>query len=97
MKHDEVVINDGSNDIDLRVEGDTDANLLVCDAGTDAVKIAGATSSKVGFYGTAPTVQQGAIPAVTPLLSPGATPDDNVIAATVDQIISALQTLGLIA
>ena len=97
MKHDEVVINDGSNDIDLRVEGDTDANLLVCDAGTDAVKIAGATSSKVGFYGTAPTVQQGTIPAVTPLLSPGATPDDNVIAATVDQIISALQTLGLIA
>jgi hypothetical protein len=97
MKHNEVVINDGSNDIDFRVEGDTDGNLLVCDAGTDAVKIAGATSSKVGFYGTAPTVQQGAIPAVTPLLSPGATPDDNVIAATVDQIISALQTLGLIA
>ena len=96
MKHDEVVINDGSNDIDFRVEGDGDANLLVCDAGDDAVKIAGTTSSKVGFYGTSPTAQQGPIPAVTPSLSPGASPDDNLIAGTVDQIISALQTLGLI-
>ena len=77
--------------------GDTDANLLVCDAGTNAVKIAGATTSKVGFYGTTPTAQQATIPAVTPMLSPGASPDDNLIAGTVDQIISALQTLGLIA
>ena len=35
----EVIINDQSNDIDFRVEGDTDANLLVTDASTDRVGI----------------------------------------------------------
>jgi hypothetical protein len=33
------VINEDSNDVDLRVEGNGDANLLVCDAGSDFVAI----------------------------------------------------------
>jgi len=37
----EVVINEGGADVDFRVEGDTDANLLVCDAGSDTVHIGG--------------------------------------------------------
>ena len=37
----EVVFNDGGNDIDLRVEGDTNANLFLVDAGNDRVNIGG--------------------------------------------------------
>jgi hypothetical protein len=37
----EVVFNDGGNDIDFRVEGDTEANLFFVDAGNDAVSING--------------------------------------------------------
>ena len=35
----EVVFNDGGNDINLRVEGDTDANLFFVDAGNDRIGI----------------------------------------------------------
>ena len=41
----DVVINDAGGDIDFRVEGDTDANLLVCDATNDAIGIGGAPGS----------------------------------------------------
>mgnify|MGYP003646954251 CR=1 FL=1 len=34
-----VVINEGGTDVDFRVEGDTDTNLLVCDATNDAIGI----------------------------------------------------------
>jgi hypothetical protein len=37
----EVVFNDGGADVDLRVEGDTKANLLLIDAGADTVSIDG--------------------------------------------------------
>jgi hypothetical protein len=37
----EVVFNDGGGDVDLRVEGDTKANLLLVDAGADTVSIDG--------------------------------------------------------
>jgi len=37
----EVVFNDGGNDIDFRIEGDTEANLFVVDAGNDSVSING--------------------------------------------------------
>jgi hypothetical protein len=37
----EVVFNDGGADVDLRVEGDTKANLLLVDAGADTVSIDG--------------------------------------------------------
>ena len=37
----EVVFNDGGVDVDLRVEGDTKANLLLVDAGADTVSIDG--------------------------------------------------------
>ena len=36
----EVVVNDGGADVDFRVEGDTEANLLVVDAGNDRIGIA---------------------------------------------------------
>jgi hypothetical protein len=38
-----VAINDGSNDIDFRVEGDTDSHLLFIDAGTDRIGISDTT------------------------------------------------------
>lgn len=40
----EVVFNDGGNDVDFRVEGDTKANLFKVDAGLDAVSIDGTLS-----------------------------------------------------
>jgi hypothetical protein len=40
----EVVFNDGGDDVDFRVEGDTKANLFKVDAGADAVSIDGAFS-----------------------------------------------------
>jgi hypothetical protein len=52
----QIIINNDGADVNFVVEGDTDANLFVCDAGTDAVKIAGA-SSKVGFYGATPVTK----------------------------------------
>jgi hypothetical protein len=41
----DVVINDAGADVDFRVEGDTDANLLVCDATNDTIGIGGAPGS----------------------------------------------------
>lgn len=40
-----VVINEAGADVDFRVEGDTDTNLLVCDATNDAIGIGGAPGS----------------------------------------------------
>ena len=40
-----VVINEAGADVDFRVEGDTDANLLVCDATNDTIGIGGAPGS----------------------------------------------------
>lgn len=40
----EVVFNDGGEDYDFRVEGDTEANLFVVDASADAIDINGATT-----------------------------------------------------
>jgi microcystin-dependent protein len=39
----EVVFNDGGNDVDFRIEGDTKPNLFKVDAGTDTVSIDGIT------------------------------------------------------
>ena len=46
----EVVVNDGSGDIDFRVEGDTNANLIVADAGDDKVAIRGVVDATFPFY-----------------------------------------------
>jgi len=46
----EIVINDGSADVNFRVEGDTDANLLFCDAGADDI-YTGATGWTNHFSG----------------------------------------------
>ena len=40
-----VVINEAGADVDFRVEGDTDTNLLVCDATNDTIGIGGAPGS----------------------------------------------------
>ena len=48
----EVVFNDGGADVDFRVEGDTKANLLLVDAGADAVSIDG-NFSVTGSFDTA--------------------------------------------
>ena len=37
-----VVINDGGADADFRVEGDNNANMIVCDAGTDSLGLGSA-------------------------------------------------------
>ena len=51
----EVVFNDGGNDIDFRVEGNTNANLFFVDAGNDRVGIGGnpPTSGAIGVVGSA--------------------------------------------
>ena len=47
-----VVVNDGGADVDFRVEGDTDANLLFVDASADAVGIGtSAPDSKLDITG----------------------------------------------
>ena len=46
----EVVINDGGADVDFRVEGNTNANLIVADAGQDKVAIRGAVDATFPFY-----------------------------------------------
>ena len=43
FKDAEVVINEDGDDLDFRVEGDTETNLLICDASTDRVGIGTAT------------------------------------------------------
>jgi len=45
----EVVFNDGGADVDFRVEGDTEANLLLVDAGNDVVRIGGGYNILKGF------------------------------------------------
>ena len=40
-----VTINESGNDVDFRVEGNTNANVLVVDAGNDSVNIGGATTT----------------------------------------------------
>ena len=45
----EIVINDGGEDIDFRVEGDTNANLLLVDAGSEVVRIGGGYNILKGF------------------------------------------------
>jgi hypothetical protein len=45
----ETVFNDGGADVDFRVEGDTDANLLFVDASADAVSIGGNFLFNSGF------------------------------------------------
>jgi hypothetical protein len=52
----ETVINDAGADVDFRVEGDTDANLIVANAGLDVVAIGGAAVS-----GQKLTVYTGAV------------------------------------
>ena len=54
------VINEDSNDVDLRVEGNGDANLLVCDAGSDFVAI-GETSQINGGKLNIATSAEGAV------------------------------------
>lgn len=44
---DEVVINDGQVDINFRVEGDAEEHLILADAGTDTVIIAGTTGDQL--------------------------------------------------
>lgn len=45
----DVVINEGGADIDFRVEGDTNTNLIVADAGEDAVGIAAAAVAGIAL------------------------------------------------
>ena len=45
-----VVINEGGADVDFRVEGNTDANLLLCDAGNDRVVIGGTTPTEAAKF-----------------------------------------------
>jgi len=52
----EVVFNDGGADIDLRVEGDNQANLFFIDAGNDRVGIGAAPGTFVEIDSTAPYV-----------------------------------------
>jgi len=49
----EVVINEGGADVDFRVEGDTNTNLIVADAGDDKVAIRGPidTTNEIALYG----------------------------------------------
>ena len=51
MKPDEVVFNEESRDVDFRVEGDTNANLLLVDGSNDAVVISDSTSRSVNRDG----------------------------------------------
>jgi len=50
-----VVINEAGADVDFRVEGDTDTNLLVCDATNDAIGIGGAPGSIFKLNVNSPT------------------------------------------
>ena len=103
----QIIINNDGADVNFVVEGDTDANLFVCDAGTDAVKIAGA-SSKVGFYG-ATAVTKTAVADITPSpinpdapSNPTAAEHASTAAAVaalenkLNELLDALQALGLV-
>jgi hypothetical protein len=77
----EVVVNEGAANVDFRAETDSGYNGLFVDASNDAVNIMHHGSGKVGFY--------GATPITCAVLATGAS-------ATVDNVISALQALGLV-
>lgn len=55
----EVVFNDGGNDVDFRVEGDTKANLFKVDAGLDAVSIDGTLSVSGTISGSSSLTASG--------------------------------------
>jgi hypothetical protein len=52
----EVVFNDGGEDIDFRIEGDTEPNLFFVDAGNEQIGIGGAPGTFVEINSTAPYV-----------------------------------------
>jgi hypothetical protein len=77
----EVVVNEGAANVDFRAETDSGYNGVFVDASNDAANIMYNASGKVGFY--------GATPITCAVLATGAS-------ATVDNVISALQALGLV-
>jgi hypothetical protein len=88
-----VVFNEvGASTYNFRVEGDTDANLILTDGATNSVKLGGATTSLIGFYGVAAVDQ----PATVSDPAGGATVDAESRTA-INAIIDRLQELGLIA
>ena len=48
----EVTVNDAAEDVDFRVEGNSDANLFVVDASTDRVGVGGVPSMKLEVFDT---------------------------------------------
>lgn len=77
-----VVFNQSGNAAqDFRIESDGDQFALYVDAGANSIAIGGAATTKVGFYGVAPIAQA--------VLATGT-------GASVDNVITALQNLGLV-
>lgn len=58
----ELVLNDAGSDVDFRVEGNTDTDLLFVDAGNDEVNVGNFAhdGTTLGFYGTAGIAKQDA-------------------------------------
>lgn len=77
----EMVVNEDAGDFDFRAETDSGYNGVYVDASNDAANIMYHGSGKVGFYGVTPITRA--------VLATGA-------GATVDNVISALQALGLV-
>ena len=67
------------------------AHYLLNGDSTDGVLIGGAATNKVGFYGATPVVQAAAISTI------GDSATGTEIATAVNDIIAALQNLGLTA
>lgn len=86
------VFNEQGRDADFRIEGDTDANLFFTDASDDAVKIAGVSTSKVGFFGATAVNRRSHI--ADP--SGGVVIDTNARTA-INAILLALEQYGLLA